>query len=749
MKVWGTFAAAALLLAIEVSASAQGPAIVSDFGLATPAVRLSPASSVTAVANALCARAPGERVIFVSGFGAMMFGNPADRVLLPRQRSHGVAPAGIRGPWSENGQRVTTAWISRVADSLKKLGASIDAVIIDHAIGLRASEVTTPMAAAFQRDRRWAAFAAANGLAGQILGPRGTFDAEAAKAWDIASSRLTHRAVSSTLVATLAARWPSARFHEVLDVPDASGNWRRQTPASDALRGIGGEPRLGSARERLQRGLQDVEVQASASGRRQSPWLASSAEMSDARLWEELITHVYLRHEASFVVGAPNGAATDADRRTAASVVGRTRRALELLPRGGRRVTALSLPGQCEVAAATCIESQGQFLWRLTFPFGVPSGIRFLSTDAAAPSVSIDNDGIGVWVSGQSANPLRVDALGVPLFRTGGNGSADEPLILANSGTVGATLPGMNAAEEYVIIYQDVQPNSRATVDIDTELLAAEARRRCVGSRARWGVIDWEDPHFKIINAGSTHPDYQRAVNSIVRALDAVRAAVPNVRWTIWGGMELPFWSQDRTWATLQSEVQDTLIATTVRNWAPVLNRCDWMLPWAYDMYDERVVASWFKETLPRASAAWMHAKVRAAKAYCVSVGRDIPIVVCICPYFAPGGTAIAGSQIPEEQLLGDQVRPAAMSGADGIAVWSPNDWYSSVVSLETALLNSSQRAAQESVRKLVELAIGETTWSAPDAAIAVRGRLQDVIATALRLCESETLRVRIVPTCD
>jgi hypothetical protein len=728
-------------------AMAQGPAIVSGARMGSPSVRLTPTSNAAAVAQALRIRAPGDRVLFVTGFGSTLFSHPADRLFPRGNTGRKATPIGSRGPWIDNGQRVVSEWMGTVTKALHGMGVGVDAVIVDQAVGIRSNHTTPAMAAVIQQQDRWPRLAATHGLALPVAGP--AISPSTAAAWDRAAYIIAHDAIRSSIVAAIASRWPSAQIHEAIAAPDEPSGWQRSGPATDCLQEIGRSPRTGSALDRMRQGLRDAARQDSASARAQVPWVAGSAEFGDPKLWTELLTHLCLRHGGTIVVGNANGAVPHADRQGAFAAAGRARTASDGIPSVGRTVTARSANPASGIAEATCIEGAGRFLWRLTFPTGVPEGISFASGDPSALSVEVDNDGIGAWVAGPSTTPLQLDAQGMPAFTTRTADPSPGPLLLVNSGTAPAPALARASASEYVIIYQDIQPGSRGTINIDIDLLVAEARRRCASSGAKWGVIDWEDPHFRIINAGPSDPDYHRAVENMARAVAAVRAAVPNVKWTIWGGLELPFWSHDRNWATMPESLQAELVENAVRNWSPLMSQCDWIMPWAYDMYDERIVASWFKESLPRAAAAWLRAKVGAARSYMQRAGRTIPVVVCVCPYFAPGGSASAGAPIPADQLLNEQVRPTFAVEADGIAIWSPNDWFASVIALDAQALNQSQLAAKSMVQGLVGIAVGSMNWSAPDAGSIARDRLNAVIAAMLELCDSESRRLRIVTACD
>jgi hypothetical protein len=159
------------------------------------------------------------------------------------------------------------------------------------------------------------------------------------------------------------------------------------------------------------------------------------------------------------------------------------------------------------------------------------------------------------------------------------------------------------------------------------------------------------------------------------------------------------------------------------------------MMPWSYDVYDEEIVPIWFKESLPIASAKWLGAKVEAGRAYQIRSGRSIPIIACLCPYFIGGGLSREGSAIPEEQLIRDQVGPAAQCGVDGIAIWSPTDWWSQVINLDKEMLNDSQRAAQTMVRSLVETAVGTAMdWSQVSATAEANTRLEGTVGRMLRI---------------
>ncbi|MGA0173905.1 MAG: hypothetical protein ACO3NL_09730, partial [Phycisphaerales bacterium] len=93
-----------------------------------------------------------------------------------------------------------------------------------------------------------------------------------------------------------------------------------------------------------------------------------------------------------------------------------------------------------------------------------------------------------------------------------------------------------------VIIYQGVDMQSVESGIIDADVVVAAIRSQYGDSPSGFGMLDFETPFFQRIEAGPESPLYQQTVDTIVAALQRLRAEFPDVRWTMYGMPLLRYW---------------------------------------------------------------------------------------------------------------------------------------------------------------------------------------------------------------
>jgi hypothetical protein len=619
---------------------------------------------------------------------------------------------------------------------LRARGATVDSVVIDCEESMRSAVLLASpgQARAVESDKRWPRFAAAIGLPISLSSPAVLGSRDLGIRWDQAAFGWERGAVDRAVTNCVIGAYPTATVHHVVRFRSV-GPAQVSGPAIESLMGIGGvSPSNPAPAGSLANGLEAIGYQASMTGLPQAPWLASPPATATAgAYWDELVMHSVMRGSGGVLVSATDRNAGERARTDIQAVMSEA----GCGSTGWKVSDASTVDRSGTIMAVSSIEANGSCLWRITVSpdFDRSKAITLAFDDGTSASITVPAGAAGTWLRHAKSKRLSRSATGIPLIVPAIAGVGSRPLLI-NASPVSTDDRVSAGLSQYVIVYQDVQPGSRSTLSIDVPRVLDAARSELSKTPASWGVLNWEDPHLGIISAGPSHPKYQEAVSSICAALSALKREFPTVRWTIWGGFEMPFWKDGGNWSSFAQSIRDSLIANAVNSWSPVFDQCDWVMPWAYDVYDESMVAPWFKASLPIAAAQWSGAKVSAAREYQRRTARSIPVVVCLCPFFVGGGTARAWSTIPEAQLVQDQIDPAIRAGADGLAIWTACDWWVQVIDLPgAASMSASQIAVRDAVRGDIEAAVGPVDWSAEASASAARNRLAETIGKMARLC--------------
>lgn len=315
--------------------------------------------------------------------------------------------------------------------------------------------------------------------------------------------------------------------------------------------------------------------------------------------------------------------------------------------------------------------------------------------DAAdADSTGSDGDDAGESETGTTPDgtPPSVDPT-IPIG-DGGDGEPTPPnqnstvTVLYDglpSDTVGAGLQA-DGIEQYLIVYEAVDPDARTTGQIDADRVVQHIRTKHGDSPSGYGILDFENPFFERISAGPSDPHYQSTVNTIVALLDRVRAEFPNVKWTMYGMPRIKYWGPPGSygWATADDPDREELLEAALEAFTPVLERCDWMNPSVYDRYEleRQNQPSWQMWTDRETS--WREYTVELCRRFNEGhAGPDKPIIPMVSPlFFKVGQIEYNMKYMTAEELLRDQVRPVMEAGADGIAFWTGfNYWTHAVTS--------------------------------------------------------------------
>ena len=244
-------------------------------------------------------------------------------------------------------------------------------------------------------------------------------------------------------------------------------------------------------------------------------------------------------------------------------------------------------------------------------------------------------------------------------------------LILSNDSPGGLTPRG---ATGFFVLYQDAVPGaSSGSIDV-ARTIAAIRRER---SLPEYGMLDFEDPYSEVLKAGASHPLHEKVVRTLVETMRAVRREFPRTKWTYWGFPEAPFWigkDSESTWATATPAERDAATRRAVLGNRDVLVECDWVSPWAYDLYDARTAPKpEYARGESEGTRAWIEAKIAITRACFTDAKRAArPIIPCVSPLYGPGGRATADDPVPLVEFRLDLIDPIVRARVDGVALWSP-----------------------------------------------------------------------------
>jgi hypothetical protein len=211
------------------------------------------------------------------------------------------------------------------------------------------------------------------------------------------------------------------------------------------------------------------------------------------------------------------------------------------------------------------------------------------------------------------------------------------------------------------------------------------------------------------------------------------------MRWTYYNFPTVPYWIDNRDWNAQSPIEKINLQSSIAAKFAPLMDEVDWFLPSIYDRYESKLFAADMLPLISLSETSFREATVDFLRSYMAQPGKvRRPIIPMVSPWFIEGGRATQFRPIPSEEFLSDQLRPAIMTGADGIALWCSTDWLLMLATHNGAEL--PQYAANEQVRVRnqfqVDLLAGVYSssfdWTSASNKALVRARLTDVVAGAV-----------------
>jgi hypothetical protein len=247
---------------------------------------------------------------------------------------------------------------------------------------------------------------------------------------------------------------------------------------------------------------------------------------------------------------------------------------------------------------------------------------------------------------------------------------ASRAIVLLDAPTASPAPASLNVGR-WLQVNQD--PKSYGTGVIDVEAVMVDIAERTQLQPPEWVMLDFEDPFFADLARPVDAPERQRAVRSMLDALRAAKRRYPATKWGFYGLPNVPFWVSGKGWGELAPDERAAALARFESAARDVLAEADWVSVSCYDYYDPKLVDP-TKTTSIRGTPdqsisngiAWRTAQVEAAR----RLAGTRPVVVNVCPFWAPGGIAPECRLIPVADFVSRQVAPCLEAGADGIAIW-------------------------------------------------------------------------------
>jgi len=743
----------ALLLCSGIfsESSAQQPAftIVTSGGpsssqIAT-AIAVTPSTPAVSVAQAMAARPAGSRILLLSGFAddltssdTVVAASKNARVL---RASFGRTVTSFPSPWLDNGiaraRQRASAW---VAAYRRANGVAPDLVVIRCRATMAASNylsrVTPTGWATVCSDRRFAALASSIGV--PDLQASMFANATTRAAWDKHFSKSLDSSIEGSVGAPFSAAYGNAvvcmedRYAAgvgMATIAERSGSAMRvqQVPFSLASSSTVGFGSVGAVISDLRVLGRAAALVPSINAPGSAQWsIANAVAPLPAVLQAEIVRHVAaigIRYAWSTTAGwnSADGASVLAAVRDANTVLGSSA-AVPSASTPSCDSTRIFVSGSARAGVAT---------WRISMADGVQA-VRATFADGGFRLVMRDSSTGGAWFSHPESARLESVQAVTPAEQS------SEFVMLSDDVSAPATsgLP----VRPYMIVYQGVDPQSYSSGRIDVaRVVAAVGEEIAAGRGSDWGVLDFEDPFNEIMSHGASDPRFAPAMASLVETLRAVKSAYPGVRWTYYNFPTVPYWIDNRDWNAQSALERINLQSSIAAKFAPLMDEVDWFLPSIYDRYEGKLFAADMLPLISLSETSFREATVGFLQNYMAQPGKvRRPIIPIASPWFIEGGRATQYRPIPGEEFLSDQIRPAIMAGADGIALWCSTDWLLTLATRNGAEL--PQYAANEQVRVrnqfqldlLGDVYSSSFDWTSASNKALVRARLTDVVAGAV-----------------
>jgi hypothetical protein len=251
----------------------------------------------------------------------------------------------------------------------------------------------------------------------------------------------------------------------------------------------------------------------------------------------------------------------------------------------------------------------------------------------------------------------------------------DKPLVLLHDAIPNSNqMPAVRDLGGMLWVQVNQDPESYKSGEVDVDFVMRDIDAQFKDRIPPWGVLDFEEPFFKLLEMPSDSPERQRAVQSMLRALRLAKQRYPGVRWSFYGLPNLPFWVNGTGWADLSATEQAESLRKGEVACRDLVSEADWITVSVYDYYDPTRVepgspssVKGTPEQVVRNGVVWRMAQVGLAK----QLAAEKPVIAMVCPFWAPGGIAPACELIPTKDFVERQIRPCMRAGTNGFALYT------------------------------------------------------------------------------
>jgi hypothetical protein len=263
-----------------------------------------------------------------------------------------------------------------------------------------------------------------------------------------------------------------------------------------------------------------------------------------------------------------------------------------------------------------------------------------------------------------------------PRFGTAG---PDAPMILYDDAL---TINGLEQlvklrAQRYILMYQNnCDPEAQKTGVINPGNIA-NALLKTEGDQPQgWGVLDFETPFDEMILKGPESPERDRAVATMVAAIERVKRLFPKVRWTYYGIPALSYYIDGKDWSNAPASEKEREVRKQIAQYGPVLAACDWLAPCVYVTVGDSKLGGRPNPLQRLATRSWVEARTRMCVEFARNRSEPVPVIPFVSPLYMPGGGARAFSVIASDILNEDVLQPAMKAGASGITIWTSGGYF-------------------------------------------------------------------------
>ena len=280
----------------------------------------------------------------------------------------------------------------------------------------------------------------------------------------------------------------------------------------------------------------------------------------------------------------------------------------------------------------------------------------------------------------------------------------------------------------YSIVYQDdCDKAAKSTGTIDIPALARYVAERPSGFPSEWAVLDYEMPFDDWIREGPGSAHWKTATDSMVAAIERMKALFPGVKWTYYGVPRLEYYIDGKTWASATDAAKKAEIERQFQRYAPIIAKCDWLAPSVYMMVGDRKDGGRPGDLQQRETRAWTRAVIESAVDFGRRVGNPVPVVPFVSPVYQPGGGARNQAFIPSAVIDECTIRPIVEAGGSGVCIWTAGSYIVSQVTAPLPVGKAPDPDITPVLRQWSEdLRVPESTLQSPDGIADLRRRFAD-----------------------